>query len=60
MKFLPRIAVDGLGNKFAVPEVSEIPTDVSRTIKSDPPVGKKKITNLYWDPVTQEIVVVTE
>ena len=26
-------------------------------ILSNPPVGKKKVTNLYWDPVTQEIVV---
>ena len=24
---------------------------------SDPPPGKKKIRNIYWDPVTKEIVL---
>lgn len=26
-------------------------------IPSNPPSGKKKITNVYWDPDTEEIVV---
>ncbi len=26
-------------------------------ISSNPPQGKKKITNIYWDDVTNEIVV---
>ena len=26
-------------------------------IKSHPPAGKKEITNIYWDPDSEEIVV---
>lgn len=26
-------------------------------IQSDPPSGKKKITNIFWDPDTKEIVI---
>jgi len=29
-------------------------------IQSNPPAGKKKITNYYWDPDTKELVVETE
>lgn len=29
-------------------------------IVSNPPNGAKKITNLYWDPATKEIVVIAE
>ena len=30
---------------------------VGNVIPSTPPLGKKKITNLYWDGDTQEIVI---
>ena len=26
-------------------------------IKSEPPIGKKRITSIYWDPDTEEIVI---
>ena len=29
-------------------------------IESKPPPGKKRITNIYWDPATEEIVVEVE
>jgi hypothetical protein len=29
-------------------------------IPSDPPAGQKQITNMYWNPSTQEVVLVTE
>jgi hypothetical protein len=29
-------------------------------IVSNPPVGKKKVANIYWDPQTQELVFIIE
>jgi len=37
-----------------------IPRGSQTGIRSNPPPGKKKIKNIYWDQDTQEIVVVTE
>ena len=33
---------------------------VTPLIVSSPPAGKKKITNMYWNPDTLEVVMVIE
>ena len=30
--------------------------DEFRMVVSDPPVGKKKVFNIWWDPVSEELV----
>ena len=37
-------------------EVKTLIEDAEKQIKSDPPTGKKKVTNIYWDPDTEELV----
>jgi hypothetical protein len=43
-----------------VPIPGSLPGERKKGILSDPPPGKKKIRNIYWDPVTKEIVVDVE
>lgn len=37
-------------------EVKTMLEDLEESIRSDPPTGKKKVTNIYWDNATQELV----
>ena len=49
---MPKMAVDGHGNKFLILEAHEIPTEITNAITSVPPDGaKKKVTNLYVEMV---------
>lgn len=37
-------------------EVKTLLENQEKQIKSNPPQGKKKVTNIYWDPDTEELV----
>ena len=43
-----------------MPIPGSLPGKRREGIRSDPPPGKKRIRNIYWDPDTKEIVVDVE
>ncbi len=61
-KHKPRdISPQGAGSGLNADTIQgQLPIDlVNSAVISNPPAGKEKINNFFWDPETQELVIIT-